>query len=233
MIHYQISINPFAEYLEATESRRKRILKEQLEPDPVRIPRYQLAKARMKKSIELSGNIQPINDGIKILKDRNPKKEWQKNDRVNSIIVLNKYKDMLLPKLITENKLEVIIPKQKHLNYNGITINIAPNIIFGFDVDGIKHIGACKIHISKEKSFSNKQSKLVATLLELYLSNCVAGENDYVNPQLCFCLDPFAGTTINSNSRISLDMNVVKEICEEIKREVGGVGSIEDQRIVA
>lgn len=53
MTTYQISLNPFAEYLEATESRRRKILEEQLEPDPVRIPYYQLAKARIKKSIEL------------------------------------------------------------------------------------------------------------------------------------------------------------------------------------
>jgi len=102
------------------------------------------------------------------------------------------------------------------LNFNGVTILISPNIIFRITIAGVKHIGACKIHVSKGKPFSNKQSKVVATLLNQYLSNCVVSEDEEVNPELCFCLDPFAGTTINSYSRILVDMNVVKQICEEI-----------------
>jgi hypothetical protein len=225
MKNYQISINPFAEYLEATESRRKKILEEQQVPDPVRIPYYQLAKARIKKSIELSGSLRPVRDGIRALKAKTPVKPWQKADQVSSIDALEKYSSMLLAALIKENKLEVVKVKQKHINYNGITINVAPNIIFRITVDGVKRIGACKIHTSKGKPFSHKQSKLVASVIELYLSNCVAEEDDFVDPVLCFCLDPFAGTTINSNSKISYDMKLVKEVCEEIKRFMDAVGS--------
>lgn len=39
-----ISINPLAEFLEASESRKKKIVEEQLNPDPVRIPYYQKAR---------------------------------------------------------------------------------------------------------------------------------------------------------------------------------------------
>lgn len=220
MSKYQISINPFAEYLEATESRRAKILVEQQEADPVRIPYYQLARARIKKSIELSGSYKPINEGIKILKDRTPKKEWQKNDKINSIVAMEKFKAMLLSDLIKENDLELISVKQKHINYNGITINISPNIIFRIIVDGVKYIGACKIHVSKGKPFSHQQSKLVAGLIESYLSNVVAAEDEIVDPVLCFCLDPFAGTTINSNSKVALDMKLVKKLCGEIKQSL-------------
>ncbi|HKC69408.1 MAG TPA: hypothetical protein VKG26_14330 [Bacteroidia bacterium] len=217
---YHISINPFAEYLEATEARRINILKEQQDPDPVRIPYYQLAKARIKKSIALSGSFKPIDDGIKTLQARKPIKDWQKNDRTNSIIVLDKFKKMLLSDLIKENKLEIISPKQKHINFKGITINISPNIIFRVTIDGTKYIGACKIHISKGKPFSHKQSKLVANLIEQYLSNVVAEEDEVVDPVLCFCLDPFAGTTINSNSQAGYDMKLVKQLCSEIKQSI-------------
>jgi hypothetical protein len=218
----QISINPFAEYLEATESRRRQILKEQMDPDPVRVPYYQLAKAKMKASLANSGDFFAIKIGIKELTARKPVIKWKISDRINSITALENYRNMLFPKLITENKLEIIRAKQKHLNFNGITIKISPNIIFGIMIDGVKHIGACKIHVSKGKPFSNKQSKVVATLLNQYLSNCVAGEDEYVNPELCFCLDPFAGTTINSFTKILVDMKIIKEVCEEIKKNFGG-----------
>ena len=216
MTHTQISINPFAEYLEATTARKVQILKEQQNPDPVRIPYYQLARARIKKSIELSGSLKPVNAGIKELSKRKPLKDWQKSDKLNSIKALELYSGMLLPQLVRENNLELISVKQKHINFNGVSIKVSPNIVFRIVVDGVKHIGACKIHVSKGKKFSTKQSKLVAAVLELYMSNCVAAEDEYVNPVLCFCLDPFAGTTINSNNKVNLDMQVVKEMCQDI-----------------
>ena len=52
------------------------------------------------------------------------------------------------------------VPKQKHFNNNGISIMVSPNIVFRITINGVKYIGACKIHISKGKIFSNKQSKL-------------------------------------------------------------------------
>ena len=48
MQEIEISINPFAEYLEATELRRISIIKEQMIPDKRRLPYYQLAKAKIK-----------------------------------------------------------------------------------------------------------------------------------------------------------------------------------------
>lgn len=220
MEKYKISINPLAEYFEATESRRTRILQEQQNPNPVKIPHYQLAKARIKKSIELSGSLVPVNDGIKLLKARKPENVRKKNDIINSVFVLEKYKQMLVTDLITKNEVEIIKVAQKFIDYNGIRITISPNIVFRITVNGEKRIGACKIHVSKGKPFSTKQSKLVASLLELYLNNCVVAEDEIVDPVLCICLDPFAGTTINANSKVALDMLVVKDLCKEIRKTI-------------
>lgn len=219
MIPIEISINPFAEYLEATESRKKQILKEQMIPDPVRIPYYQLARARMKTSILNSGDHSVIQRGINDLKAKKTIKKWQISDKENSSIALNRFKELILPKQILENELELISTKSKHFTLFGVRIKISPNLIFRINIDGVNHIGACKIHISKGKPFSNKQSKIVATLLYQFLSNHVAEEDDYVNPELCFCLDPFAGTTINSYSKITVDMKIIKQLCSEIPKK--------------
>lgn len=220
MAIFQISINPLAEYLEATEARRKAIIKEQLNPPTNKTFHYQLAKARIKKSVALNGNLKPVKAGIEELKRRKPEKERQKSDILNSIVALERYAKMPLHRLILENKLEIVSVKQKHLAFHGINVTISPEVIFRITIDGVKQIGACKLHVSKGKPFSTKQSKLVAAFIELYLSNCVAEEGEEVNPVLCFCLDPFAGTVINSNNKIGLDMGVVKKLCEDIKRSI-------------
>lgn len=228
MAVFQISINPLAEYLEATPARRRAIIKEQLNPSTIKTFRYQLAKARIKKSVALSGNLKPVKAGMEELKKRKPEKDRQKSDIVNSILALERYSNMALHRLILENKLEIIRVKQKHLTFQGISVTISPEVVFRVTIDGVKQIGACKLHVSKGKPFSTKQSKLVSALIELYLSNCIAAEDEMVNPVLCFCLDPFAGTTINSNNKIGLDMAVVKKLCDEIKQAMAEEGGSEN-----
>jgi hypothetical protein len=227
MATFQISINPLAEYLEATEARRKAIIKEQLNPPTNKTFHYQLAKSRIKKSVALSGDLKPVTFGIEELKKRKPEKDRQKSDIINSIIALERYAKMPLHRLILENSLEIIPVKQKYIIFQDISVTISPEVIFRINIDGAKQIGACKLHVSKGKPFSTKQSKLVAAFIELYLSNCVADEGEEVNPVLCFCLDTFAGTIINSNNKISLDMAVVKKLCEEIKQSIAEEGDSE------
>lgn len=224
---FQISITSLAEYLEATEARKIAIIKEQYNPNK-RSFRYKLAKARIKKSIELGGDLEPVHAAIKILKKRVPEKDWQITDIPNSISALEKYAGMALPDLVRENELEILSGDQKHFTFHGISVWVAPELVFRVNVDGIKYIGACKLRVSKDKPFSTRQSKLVAAIIDLYLNRCVAEEDDVVHPVLCFCLDPFAGTTINSNSKVNLDMKVVKKICKEIKQFIAEQGDAEN-----
>jgi hypothetical protein len=219
MNQIEISINPFAEYLEATELRRISILKEQMKPDKRRIPYYQLAKARIKLSILNSANYNIITNGIRQLKEKQTEKKWQIIDRKNSILALEQFKEMVLPEKIIRNELEEVKTTFKYINLYGVNIKISPNLIFRITINGKKEIGACKIYTAKGKPFSNSQSKVIATLLYQFLSEHVAKEDEYVNPELCFCVDVFAGTTINSGSRISVDMKNIKFICAEIPRK--------------
>lgn len=221
MKNHYISINPFAEYLEATDSRKNTILKEQENPDPVRIPYYQLAKSRIRQSILKNGSLHPIKSGIKDLKLKKPSKKWQISDQKNSIIALERYIEMVLPEAIIENKIELIKVTHKFLTFKGVRIKISPNVIFRVVIEGKSHVGACKIHVSKGKPFSNKQSQVVATLLNLFLSNIETDENDFVNPELCFCLDPFAGTIINSANKVKMDSKTVNEACLDIIQRWG------------
>jgi hypothetical protein len=134
----------------------------------------------------------------------------------------------VLPRLVREYKLEILSLEQKNILFNGVNVRVAPELTFRITVGGVKYLGAFKLHVSKDKVFSNKQSKLVAALIDLYLNNCVAEEDEIVDPVLCFCIDPFAGTTINSNSRVNLDMAIVKKLCDEIKRFIAQDGRSEN-----
>lgn len=212
----EISINPMAEFLEATESRKKRIITEQLDPDPVRIPYYQKARSVIAKSILLNGDMNIIEDAIPQIAGRIVEKDWQRNDKVNSLKVLNLWKGMNLPEKFTNNKLIKISTKAKFFPLFGIQIKVSPTAIFKIEIDGQTYIGAFKIHLSKGKPFNVKQSAFVAQLLNLFLNNFVVREDEIVDPQLCLCIDPFSGTMVSASNKIKYDVNQLKQACQEI-----------------
>lgn len=205
-----------AEFLEATESRKKRIIKEQLEPDPVRIPYYQKARSVIKKSILSNGDMTVVDEAIPQISGKSVLKDWQKNDKTNSLKVLNLWKEMKLPNKITENKLMLVSTKAKFLPLYGIQIKVSPTAIFKVEIDGQIYLGAFKIHLSKGKAFNIKQSALVAQLMNLFLNNFVVGENEIVDPQLCICIDPFSGTMVSASNKIKYDVSQLKKACKEI-----------------
>lgn len=213
----EISINPLAEFLEATDSRKKRIIDEQADPDPVRIPYYQLARASIAKSILDNKNYQiHLEEAISKINQKVVEKKWQKSDKINSIKALELWGDMYLPDMIVNNSLERIRTKVKFLPLYGVQIKISPTAIFRIEIEGKKYIGGFKIHISKGKPFNNKQSAFVAQLLNQFLSNFVAKEDEIVDSQLCICIDPFSGTMISASNKIKLDMKHLKNVCKEI-----------------
>lgn len=217
MRNIEISINPMAEFFEATNPRREKIIKEQLDPDPVRVPYYQLVRARMTSCLLSSGDMSDIEDAESILKSRKPEKRtWRFYDRDNSLLALKCFKQLTIPEMILNNELERVTTKEKYFPIYGVNIKVSPNLIFRTKIDGQKVIGAIKFHVSKGKPFSRKQSALVAQILNQFLSNFVVQEDEVVDPQLCICIDPFAGTTISAFNKINVDMKELKSICSEI-----------------
>ncbi len=214
----QISINPLAEFSEASDTRKERIRAEALDPNPIKIAYYQMARARIKSSIASGGDITNVNNAITDLKSRKPENTRQKSDYTCSVEALEKFKTMVLPQKLINNQIEIISTTSKGIHLYGLDITVAPNLIFKINIDGTNHVGACKIHLSKHKVFSTKQSKLVATVLYQFVSDHVADECDFVDPDLCFCVDPFAGTTINADGRISVMMRYIETVCDEIRK---------------
>ncbi len=216
MKNIEISINPLAEFLEATDSRKKRIIIEQLDPDPIRIPYYQKARATIKKAVLSNNDYSVVDDGIKFIKNKEVVKDWQKNDKTNSIRALDLWGGMNLPEKFTKYPMEIVSTKAKFLSLYGIEIKVSPTGIFRIEIDGQAYIGGFKVHISKGKPFNIKQSALVAQLLKVFLDNHVVGENEIVDPQLCICIDPFSGTIVSASNKIKYGMSQLKTACQEI-----------------
>lgn len=225
MIKYLIPINTFAEYFEAKESRKITLLKRHIkneEKQKLKVvdeptPFYgNTSRSQIVRTILNGLNHSLTEKTIRDVRSLKPDTDWQKTDQKINIDVLERFKEMSFPQDILGKKLEKIKPEIKSMPFYDIYIKIVPTLTFRVNIDGKINIGACMVHSSKEHKFSIIESKIVATLLSQFLSACVLKENEIVNSELCFCIDTYAGTVINSNNYFPSDMKNVKKVCSEL-----------------
>ncbi|AJR04774.1 hypothetical protein [Siansivirga zeaxanthinifaciens] len=103
-----ISINQFADFSKATESKKRTIIRQQKQPNKFRISWYQLPKSRIRKSIENNCDLEPVFKGIEELKLRKPIKSRQIHDRTVSLEALERYVSLKLPHSLKSETFEVI-----------------------------------------------------------------------------------------------------------------------------
>jgi hypothetical protein len=215
MSDYNISINQLADFSASSDAKKRSIIKQQLNPSVFKVPRYQLAKARIKKSIELN-DIAPINAAIKILEDKKPTTDFQLNDKKVSLEALKKYKKMRLPKILSELDYSVVAVQVKRFMFSGIDIIVAPEIIIKGSLNGKIVYGGIKIHFSKTKPFDFNQAQYVACIIFQYLKKGVAGK-DKVLPELCFCLDVFDEKFVPAPDQPDKMNATIEGFCKELK----------------
>lgn len=73
MKEYKISVNQLADFTKGTEAKKKSIIKQQKNPNPIIVARYATAKAGIRKTIAVRGDINPILQGIEKLKNKKQK----------------------------------------------------------------------------------------------------------------------------------------------------------------
>jgi hypothetical protein len=216
--NYIISINQLADFSNATDAKKRRIIKQQKTPNKFLVSWYQLAKSRIRKTIANNGDLKPILDGIEELKAKKPEKPRQIIDRMVSLDALKRFIKIKLPVLLKEVPHEVIKkPKLKSIIVNGVEVLISPDVIFRLKIDGKNYIGAVKVHISKNNVFDNQQSKYISSLIYKYVNDVVAKEDEEVMKELCLSIDVFGEKVIAVPKDFSKAITDIEVICEEVK----------------
>jgi hypothetical protein len=206
-----------AEFPSATESQKNRIIKQQLNPDKIKIAYYQLPKAKIKKCFQLKGDLKPIFEGINTLLARNPVTKRQATDKSVSIEAMERFVTMKLPGILKEINYTVVKPVKKSTSFADVEVIVSPDIIIKGDFHGKTVFGALKIHISKHKPFDLYKSQIVSNTIYNYLKNEVVMEGEEALPELCFCLDIFSGRIVSAKDSYLSGYSEIIAICNEIK----------------
>lgn len=215
---YFISVNQFADFSKATEASKRRIIRQQKEPNKFRVAWYQLPKARIKKSIENNCDLEPILKGVEELKKRVPNSSRQENNKMVSLEAFRRFVNIKLPDLLKNVPHEVIKKvNSKSININGVEVIISPDVIFKLKLNDKIYIGAVKVHISKNNIFDNEQSRYISSLIYKYLNEVVVKDDEEVLEELCLSIDVFGENVISVPKNLTKSIAEIEVICEEVK----------------
>lgn len=213
-----ISINQYADFIKASDAKRLRIIRQQKKPNVFRIAYYQLAKARIRKTLKDNGSLIHINDALTKLSERVPKSKRQLSDKSVSIEALEKFLILKIPKILKNEQIEFLNPKifKNAIDVYGVSIIVSPEIIFKITIDNKEVLGGIKLHVSKSNSFDSEQQQIIASGICNYLEKNVANEDQIVLPEFCISLDIFGNGFISNSSAKKNLINSYKKECKEI-----------------
>lgn len=214
---YKISLNQLAEYSGASDATKRRIIRQQINPDPFRVPWYQRTKAGIKRCIALKGDLSPVLEAIRIIESQPATTRWQVNNRNVSLEALKRFIKIKMPVLLRNLDFQVIRPENRSILLSEVDVIVAPEIVLKGKQNGKTVYGGVKLHISKNKPFDLRKSQYVASVIYKYLKDVVAGSKDVVLPELCLCLDVFNERLVPATGNVEEDLQQLRELCNEIK----------------
>jgi hypothetical protein len=219
MREINISINQLADFSKSTDAKKRNIIKQQKNPNTFKMARYQLVKARVKKSMSTKGDIEPILKGIDELKSRTLTKKSQINDRIVSLDAMERFISLKIPNVLKDLDYIVIKnDKSKSLIINDVEIIVSPEIIIKVEIDSKQYLGGIKIHVSKVNKFDGEQQNYVASTIQKYLEKVIAKDDEIVMPELCLSVDIFGEGIISAPKNIDSKIKELEIICDEIKK---------------
>lgn len=213
----EISLNPLAEFVFASDRRKDSIIRQQKRPVEFIIARYATARARMKRFFKEGFSKEEIVKGIEVLQGRMPHTDFQKNDRRNSIEALRTFLMLQFPNDFQNLKCSFTTERNKHMLVNRVRVRVAPDLILRGTKDGQPFIGGIKFHISKSQQFDREEALLAAAALKLFLINEIATEEEIVNPKYCLSIDVFGERITPAPDNHIRIAKQIEKACDEIK----------------
>lgn len=212
----RISVNKLGEYLEAAAGRRKEIVKDTKYPPAFKAVRYSDARDAIKAHLcnDLDSDI--IHDAIAFIKGKPDSSDFWEQDNRLSIELLEK---------VLTNGYDWISPfevgafgmKNPLMNICGVDVSVYPDLILAKEFKGVRHLGAVKFSILKNKEFEEETLSIIAMLTHKYVNDHIALPGQIANRKMCFSHDVFNDRCERAPDAVKLRMKRVEAACEEIK----------------
>lgn len=214
----RISVNKLGEYIEATPTRRRRIVLDQKEPMTFITNRYSKAREAAIEYLSNGFDDEIIIKAIDDLENTTSKKANHENDIQNSILFLQYLLDYDISNQIDFKGLEITKyhGNNPKLNINNVNISVNPDLVISGTIRNKKIKGAIKLHIAKTNTLTRETAKNVATLIHQFTQDHLIEKDETADLRYCISLDAFANIVESAPKSFLMRRRNIKYACTEI-----------------
>lgn len=212
----KISLNKLGEYLDATPSRRKKIIQDQQDPKPFITIRYQDARENITSflandMVDEAGFLEAAQD----LRDTREGTEFSLQDKRNSADAMENFLEVAdlisLDGLVAE---KVDKTTSSIMEFAGVDVSIRPDVILKDKETGYLK-GAVKLHFSKTTPLTEKSAPYVAAALKVYLG--AEDTDSHIQPENCYVVDISTKKVFKAGKAHKNRIRDIEAACEEIE----------------
>jgi hypothetical protein len=220
----RLSANQLAEYLKASSTRRKSIVREAKFPKVAVVTRYRYARQGITKYLcDDTRSIGKLFESMADLKSRSESPAatpWQKEDFLLSSEAVAGFQKAL-------NSLKVIkfdcidaLPNQPKLDVSGVDISVSADVFtVRDDKEGTRRVGAVILLFSKSEASAKGREELcrVSALLAAQFAGKHLGHLGTVDPKMCAAIDVFSGKSHEAPTSYIKALENIGNACEEVR----------------
>jgi len=212
----KLSVNKLGEYMTATPSRRKQIIKDQKRPSTFKVARYTDAREAIVNY--LSSNMTDeatAGDKIEELITSGGHSDFQMQDRVLSADAIENFLDVS-----DEINLDGVTVEagerfsEEALEIDDVSITMRPDALLKDEKTG-EIVGCLKLHFPKSHPLDEKGCEYVATAMRHHLTENISTPSAVI-PSKCYVVDVSTGKVRTAPKAYKRRMNDITAACEEI-----------------
>jgi hypothetical protein len=212
-------VNKLGEYMVASASRRRGLVRDQKRPRDFVVARYTDAYAAIREFLSNGGtDLSILERAASRLESASSTSEWQEQDRQLSLEALEAFLDLTDSLDLGGFKAVAADPDPPQLSIAGVSVSVRPEIVLqGARPDGSSAAGAIKLCISKNSPLGSDAGLYVATTVHQYLTDCLR-PGGFPEPHACMVIDIFAREIHIAPRSFKRRRADIEAACEEISR---------------
>lgn len=215
----RMSVNKLGEYMVASASRRRGLIREQKRPRDFVVARYAEVYAAVREFLVSGGvDIAILERAVTRLENTSSTTEWQEQDRQLSIEAIDSFAELSEGLDLSGYVAMPADSDPPQLSLSGVSVSVRPDLILqAARPDGSSAFGAIKLCITKNSTLGDEAGLYVATTVHQYLTDCLRPAG-FSEANACMVIDLFARAIHVAPRSFRRRRADIEAACEEIAR---------------
>lgn len=213
-VNPRISVNKLGEYMTASASRRRTIVKDQKHPPSFKAARYRVARDTMVAQLASDPDgTDLVESAVQKLIEFRPETDFQNQERENGILALEAFADIDFPQLVGRKLRGAQNDRVPPLSIGGVEVSVRPEALV---IEEGRPVGCVKLHVVKARKLDDAAGAYVATVLRRWLAETLGVDAATLDRRNFILVDVFRHGTFEAPKAMKQRNRSLEAACEEI-----------------